>query len=330
MTLAMHQTQRNKMVAERRRMEARFEANGDRLPRETWIKWKGDIRAIQRAKSGVAEYITARCGEAIPIETKVYRYEYSNDLEDAVESMKLKTADSDDHLEVDYKSRPVPTFQKSFGWDARDNALIEGGQGGDLGRNTRQAAMEKVEIAREKLFITGGTSKSDGRTVLGLENHEARNQPSSNLSNGSLSDITGNSGAAAGRWQKTIQSALDILDQNNADMDNVTLFCNSRDFNAIRTLPYNEYHLQTVADYVSGTTGVVDVVTSSYLTRNAIVAAVVNPTTMVAPVAWQTGVRPINRVDDDDDYRFKAFFAGSFEIFEDGAGNSSVARVVTA
>ena len=326
MTLAMHSTQRNKILRERRKMEARFEANGDKLPRETWIQWAGDIKAIQRAKSGVAEYITARCGESVPIKTKVYQYEYSNDLGDAVESMKLKTADSDDHLEVDMKSRPIPTFQKSFGWDARDNESIEDGQNGDLGRNTRQAAIEKVEIAREKLFITGGKSKVDGRTVLGLENHEARNQPSSNLSHGSLSSATN----LADTWQKVIAAALDILDQNNADMDNVTLFCNSRDFNAIRTQPYNQYHLQSVGDFVRDTTGVVDVVTSSYLTRNSVVAAVVNPTTMVAPVAWQTGIRPIARVDEDDDYRFKAFFAGSFEIFEDGAGNSSVARVVTA
>ena len=324
-TLAMHQTQRNKMVAERRRMEARFEANGDRLPRDTWIRWKGDIMAIMRAKTGVADYITSRCGEAIPIETKVYRYERSDDLGDAVESMKLKTADSDDHLEVDYLSRPVPTFQKSFGWDARDNALIEGGQGGDLGRNTRQAAMEKVIIAREKLFITGGTSVTDGKRVLGIENHDALNVVP-NVTDGNLRSVSDK----PGQWRKLIDSCLDLLDQNNADMSNVTVFCNSRDYTSIRTEPYNQFHLRSVADFVRDMSGVVDVVDSAYVSPNTIVCANVSPTTMVAPVAWQTGVRPIARVDDDDDYRFKAFFAGSFEIFEDGAGNSAIAKATTS
>ena len=327
MTLAMHQTQRNRMLRERRAAEARFEANGDRLPRETWIRWAGDIRAIQRAKTGVADYITERCGEAIPISTKEYRYEFSDDLGDAVESMKLKTADSDDHLEVDYESRPVPTFQKSFGWDARDNDLIEAGQGGDLGRNTRQAAMEKVIIAREKLFITGGSSVSSGRKVLGITNHDNLNVVA-NVTKGPLKNPT--SGTKADHWRGLIESCLDVLDEKKADVDNVTVFCNSNDWQSVRTEPYNTYHLQSTGDFIRDMSGVVGVVTSAHMPANTIVCAVVNPTTMIAPVAWQTGVRPIARVDDDDDYRFKAFFAGSFEIFKDGAGNSSVAKATTS
>ena len=323
--IALSNAQRTKMLNERRRFDEHLLAtNGDRLPRDTWVEFAGDIKMVQRARMGVANYIMERCGIAVGINKKEFTYERSDDLGEAVESMKAQTPASDDHLEIDSRSIPIATFQKRFGWDARDNDSIEDGQNGNLGRNTRVAAMDQVAIKVEKLFITGGDSKVNGRQVRGVETNTAVSAPAATQSFGTLGES-----ATADSWQKTVAKVYDLLSDNNADLTQVSLFVNSADWAAAVTKPYSDYTFNSLAEFVSRIQGVVGVVPSSYLARNQVVGAVVNPTTMVAPIAWQMGVRPIARLDQDDDYQFKAYAALGFDIFEDSAGNSSVARVVT-
>ena len=322
--LELSANQRAKTIRERNAYDERLAAHGNgRLPRDTWIRWAGDIKMVKRAKMGVAEYIMARTGVAVGINQKEYRYEISDDLGEAVESMKAQTPASDDHLEIDERSIPIATFQKTFGWDARDNDNIENGQMGDLGRNTRVAAMQKVAIALEKLFITGGRTRINGAQVRGITTHTAVNKiatnndkPNTNLQNGD-----------ADAWQSYISAGVGLLEDNNADLSNLTVFCNSADWASITTKPYSTYNFNTVADFVRNVEGVGNVVTSSYIGQNNLIVAVVDPTTMVTPVAWQLGVRPITRLDQDDDYRFKAYAAMGFDIFQDDEGNSSVALI---
>lgn len=313
--------EQNRWLAERRgavnKHERQMLGNASPLPRDVWGEWDREGMEIQRDVLAVFGDLASSVAMPMPIGKLVHHFQQVSDSGSVNTSLDGRGRALTDQPTITYHGTPVPIIDSTFsyGWRQVEAARTEGFQ---LDAAARRNAMYKVAEKMENIALVGdSTIVVGGDTLYGLTNHPKRNTRST------TNDLSAATGA---QWLADVVATLQLLHADNYRQP-ATLYVNWDDwFYAASTDFSTAYPNKTIAQRVLETGGVREVIPSSKVSADTIIAVVKDRSVLQVLSAMPMSTRQEFRANPEDDYNFVTMAAAALEIKYDANDNCGVAH----
>jgi hypothetical protein len=286
------------------------------IPYNVWGQWDREGVAIQRQVMSVFNDLAASVSFPIPIGKLLHYFQTISDSGQVNVSMDGRSKARADQPVFEYFGTPLPIFDTTFsyGWRQVEAAQSEGFQ---LDAAGRRNAMFKVAESLEQMVISGNSKVvAGGQTLYGLTNHPKRNSRSTG---NALRTCTG------AQWQAEVNATLALLFAKNFYAP-ATLYVNWLDWRYATSTDYSTlYPNKSIAARILEDSQVKEVIPSSYVPAQTIIAVVKDPAVVQILNAMPMTNRAQFRANPEDEYNFVTMAAAAIEIKFDATNQCGVA-----
>jgi len=290
--------------------------NAYTLPKDVWGEWDREGITVQRTNMTVFNTLAAAVSKPMPIGKLLHYFQQISDSGTVNISMDGRSKAKTDQQVISYVGTPLPIVDSTFsyGWRQVESARSEGMQLDSAGRDN---SFDKVATKLESLALDGdSTIVVGGATLYGLRTHPKRETRSTGVT---LNAATGL------QWTTEVNATLKLLHNNNYRVP-ATIFVNWSDwFYAGNTDYATTYGDKTIAQRVRELEGVAEVVPSTSVTANQIIAVVKNSRVVQVLNAMPMSTRAQFRANPEDDYNFITMAAAAIEVKYDATDQCGVA-----
>lgn len=294
--------------------------NAQTLPKDVWGEWDREGRAIQRSLLAVYNDLAASVTKNMPIGKLIHYFQRVGDSGGATVSLDGRAEARTDQPSLDYIGTPLPiiTDKFSYGWRQMEAARTEGYMLDDAGRAN---SMRKVAEKLESIVLNGdSTIVVGGSQLYGLRNHPKRNTGTHGL------DLNGATGA---QWLAAIKDGVNKLHGDYFFGETVTVYVNYLDWYYASSTDYSSSYSKTILQRLQEIGGVTFVPASS-VNANELLFVVKNTSTVQLLNGMPLTVRPLTRLNPEDDYVFSTIAAAALEIKYDANDNCGVVQLTKA
>lgn len=294
--------------------------NAQPLPKDVWGEWDRDSVYIQRDMLAVYADLAASVSRAMNIGKLIHYFRTSSMSPTANVSLDGRGKGKTDQQVYDYHGTPLPIIDVpfSYGWRQMAAAMTEGEPLESDGRwDAERAVAEKLE----DIVLNGDSSiVVGGDPLYGLRNHP--NRGSRNTTN-DLSTCTG------AQWEADVKATLVLLNNDN-HFGAATLYVNMTDWLYASRTEYTANYPRKISEVILSMAGVANVVPSSKVPADNIIAVVKQPNVVRLLVGMPMATIPLFRANPHDDYNFVTMAASALEIKFDADERCGVATSIPA
>lgn len=291
--------------------------NAAPLPKDVWGEWDREAVEIQREVLAVFADLSASVAMPMPIGKLIHYFQTVSDSGNVNISLDGRSKARTDQPVFAYHGTPLPIIDSTFsyGWRQMEAARTEGYQ---LDAAGRANAMFNVAEKMENLVLSGDSQIAvDGNPLYGLTNHPKRNTRSTT---NDLSACTGP------EWLADVNATVKLLHGDNFRVP-ATLYVNWDDWYYAGNTDYSTaYPNKTIAQRVREAEGVGQVVPSSKVTADTIIAVVKNKRVLQILNGMPMSTRAQFRANPEDDYNFVTMAATALEIKYDAKDQCGIAH----
>ncbi|KGM50655.1 major capsid protein [Pseudooceanicola atlanticus] len=290
--------------------------NASPMPRDVWGEWDNDGLMVQRSMLAVFNDLAASVARPFPIGKLISYFQQISDSGEVNVSLDGRSTARTDQQTYAYVGTPVPIVNSTFsyGWRQVAAAQTEGVQLDDAGRlNSNRKISETLET-----WALDGNAKMvvAGAPLYGIRTHPKR---STRSTTNDLSTCTG------AEWLADVNATTALLYAKNVFAE-PTLYVNINDWKYARETDFStSYPGKTIAQRVLES-GVANVVPSSSVAADEIIAVVKDPTLIRVLNAMPPTTVPLFRANPHDDYNFMSMGAAVVEVRYDTADQSGIAH----
>lgn len=297
--------------------QASFQMNASPLPKDVWGEWDRDALVIQRDVLAVFNDLAATVSKSMPLGKLIHYFQQLGDNSEAHVSLDGRSKARKDAAERAYVGTPLPIIDSTYGFTWRE-MLAAQTEGVSLEDGNRQNAVRKVAEKLENISLYGDSQiVVSGQTLYGLANHPNRNTRSTGST---LASTTG------ANWKSEVIATLKLLHGDNYMGRPVTLYVNWSDWFYAGSTDYStSYNSKTIAQAVREIEGVANVVASSKVPANTIIAVVKASDVVQVLNGMPIMTRPKARLNPEDDYDFIVMAAAAVELKYDANNNMGLA-----
>lgn len=291
--------------------------NATTLPKDVWGEWDREAVEIQREVLSVFNDLAASVAMPMPIGKLIHYFQQISDSGSVNVSLDGRSKARTDQPTIAYHGTPVPILDSTFsyGWRQMEAARTEGFA---LDSGGRANAMYKVAERLETQTLDGDASiVVGGDQLYGLRNHPKRETRST------TNTLNGATGA---EWLADINATVKLLHDNNFRVP-ATIYVNWDDWYYAGNTDFStQYPNKTIAQRVREMEGVAEVVPSSKVNADEIIAVVKNRRVVQVLNAMPMTNRAQFRADPEDDYNFVTMAAAALEIKFDAEDQCGLAH----
>jgi len=290
--------------------------NAAPLPKDVWGEWDRTSVEIQRDILAVYNDLTS-VARPMNIGKFLHYFRQVSDSSSANISLDGRSEARADQPVYNYVGTPLPIVDATYkyGWRQMLAAQTEGES---LDTDANANAVRKVAEKLEDIVLNGDAQiVVAGSQLYGLRNHPKRNTRSTG------STLNGTTGA---NWVAEFTATMRLLHGDNFRVP-ATFYVNWDDwFYASNTDYSTAYANKTIAQRVRETDGIANVVPSSKVPANNIIAVVKNTGVVQLLNGMPIMTRAQMRHNPEDDYVYKVMAAASLEIKYDANDQCGVAH----
>ncbi len=297
--------------------QSQFMANASPLPRDVWAVWDKEAIQVSRSVLAVFNNLSASVSSPMNLGKLLHYFAQVGDSGEAHVSLDGRSSARTDQPEYAYVGTPLPIIDSTFkfGWRQMLAAQTEGET---LDAAARVNSIRKVAEKLESIALVGDSQIVIGGSVLyGLTNHPKRNTRSTGAT---LASGTG------AQWKSEIIATIKLLHGDNFRGRRVTIYLNWDDwFYASQTDYTTAYAGKSILANISEIAGVAEIVPSSSVTANTIIALVKERDVVEVLSGMPITTRAQARTNPEDDYIFKTWAAAAVELKYDSNDNIGLA-----
>lgn len=297
--------------------QANLIGNASPLPRDVWGTWDREAVEIQREVLAVFDDLSGSVSMPMSIGKLIHYFQTVSDSGEVNVSLDGRSKARTDQPVFAYHGTPLPIIDSTFsyGWRQVEAARSDGFQ---LDASGRANAMYKVAEKMENIALSGDAQiVVDGNTLYGLTNHPKR---STRSTTNDLSACTGP------EWVQDVNATIALLHAKNFRVP-ATLYVNWDDWYYAGNTDYSSaYPNKTIAQRVREAEGVSNVVPSSKVAADEIIAVVKNRRVLQVLNGMPMVTRAQFRANPEDDYNFVTMAATALEIKYDADDQCGIAH----
>ena len=290
--------------------------NASPLPKDVWGEWDREGVELQRSRLAVFNDLAASVARPFPIGKLVSYFQQISDSGEVNVSLDGKSTARTDQQTYAYVGTPVPIANTTFsyGWRQWEAARTEGVQLDDAGRMN---ASRRIDETLETWALDGNSKiVVGGAQLYGIRTHPKR------ATRSTTNDLSACTGA---EWIADVNATTALLYAKNIYAE-PTLYVNINDWKYARETDFSTaYPNKTIAQRVLES-GVANVVPSSSVAADEIIAVVKDPSLIRVLNAMPPSTVPLFRANPHDDYNFMRMAAAVVEVRYDTADQCGIAH----